>query len=509
MDRAGAGHNAVVVGAGHNGLVAAATLARRGWRVTVFERRHVVGGAAVTEELIPGYRFSSGAYLAYLLHEQALEAAGCEPTEWQATPLGPPALCLPNGRVLRLGSTVAESAAIVEREFGTGEGGRYQEWERQWTLVAAVLDKHLVGPPPSLDDLRATAEQLGTKSLIDEFATCSAADLVRRAFATTEARTAFGRTVDGDPCEPGSALAAAYFQTSRFRRHPGLGVPRGAMGSVTGALAAAARRAGVDIHLGRSVRRILVDAGGVNGVELADGTHHPASVVLSNADPVTTVRELLGGAVETPTFEHAVRTSAVKLHCALAAPPDTSRIFGPGSDLPPGHVRMLTAWEWPDLIGQALRAGSIPRSAPLELQLPSLIDSTIAPPGHHIVSAYMSPVPPLLTTSSWPECRDDVRDWMLDRIEMAIPNIRTSLVDCVTLTPADLAERFGFSGGCIRHLSQLPAYSLERRPALGWADGSTPVPGLFLCGSGIHPGGEVSGLPGLNAARTVLGSGRG
>lgn len=479
-------------------------LARHGWRVAVFERRDEVGGAAVTEELIPGYRFSSGAYVSYLLHEQALEAAGCRPTDWEVTPLGPAAVCLPDGRTLRLRADLRETAALVDREFGPGEGERYQVWDRQWAAVAGVLDQHLVGPAPTIDDLRRTADRHGTTPVVDLFAASSAADLVRDAFATAESRAAFGRTVDGDPREPGTALAAAYFQTSRFRRHAGLGVPRGAMGSVTRALAEAARRAGVGIHLGRPVRRILADSGHVEGIELADGSCHAAPVVLSNADPRTTLRQLLDVAVDLPLVEDAIRTSAVKLHCALATRPNTSRLFEPDRNSPPGQVKIVTAWEWSDLVGEALHTGALPIAAPIELQLPTLTDPTVAPEGHHIVSAFMAPVPPRLAGSSWPEQRDRVEAWMLDRIETAVPNIRSTMVGCVTLTPFDLEERFGLPDGCIRHLSQVPTHSFDRRPAPGWADGRTPVAGLFLCGSGIHPGGEVSGVPGLNAARTVL-----
>jgi phytoene dehydrogenase-like protein len=388
--------------------------------VLALERRERVGGAVGTEELVPGFRFSTCAYALHVLHERvadelALELDLLDPRE--ATVL------LPSGDVLR----PDESGA---RALGELDGWR--EWDRAWDECARLVDATLLGPPPLWDDLAS------------EFADLSMSELLARHFSTDDARTLFTRPYyEGDPDERGGPLAYAYVETSRCRDPRFQGVPRGGMATVADAFTRAAKAAGARIDVCSEVLGLQPD------VVLADGRTYRARAVLLNA---------------APDDPQPRGPRAAKLHCALRGEPDLARLGVDADELGVVHVRDEVA-------------------GLVELQLPSLRDPSLAPRGCHTLSIFQ------------PDARADA----LALAERAIPNLRELIVALVEHGPDELERRVGLTGGQVHHLPHVPAAMYDRR-----GGARTDVDGVYRCSAAAHPGGEVSGAPGWNAARAVL-----
>jgi phytoene dehydrogenase-like protein len=397
-------------------------LARAGLEVVVVERREHVGGATATEELLPGFRFSTCAYALHLLHERVAAEIGLdidllEPRE---------------ATVVLHDGTVAQPDESGAREVGELDGWR--AWEHEWDEVARLVDATLLGPPPAWD---ALARQT-------RFAELSMNDLLGERFATAEAQTLFARPYfEGDPDEPGGPLAYAYVETSRCRDRRWQGVPRGGMGTVAAEFARAAERAGA--------RRLHGNVGLVEPrrVVLTDGTSIESRVVLVNS---------------APRDPRPLGPRAAKVHCALRGEPDLSRLGRGRDELGVVHV-----------YGEG---GSL-----VELQLPSLRDDSLAPRGAHTLSIFA------------PDGRTDA----LDLAERAIPNLRELIVDVVVHDADALESRIGLTQGQIHHVPHVPAAMYDRR-----GGARTSVEGVYRCGAAAHPGGEISGIPGWNAAHAVL-----
>jgi phytoene dehydrogenase-like protein len=299
-----------------------------------------------------------------------------------------------------------------------------------------------------------------------------------------------------------------------LRSAPGtVGIVRGGMGAITRAMAHAAREAGVTVRTGAEVARVLVEGGRAAGVELADGERLRAPVVVSNADPKRTFLRLVPAEALPAPFRAQVarlgtRAAYLKFHAALRELPDFSRFFRNGGGLPdprylaqvkicPSVDAFLAAW-------QDAQAGRPPRAPLMEVQIPTVYDPTLAPPGHHVVSVWALWAPPRLHEGTWEARRREVGERMIDLLTTYAPNFRVALVDWMLLTPPDIEARVGLTDGNIRHLDIVPAQMFGRRPLPGWAEYRTPLPGLYLCGAGTHPGGEVTGAPGHNAAQAIL-----
>jgi phytoene dehydrogenase-like protein len=282
------------------------------------------------------------------------------------------------------------------------------------------------------------------------------------------------------------------------------------MGAITQAMASAAREAGVEIRTGCPVRSVAVAEGRAAGIRLQDGSVIGARVVLSNADPKRTFRDLVPAAALPDGFPARIarlstRAAYLKFHAALRELPDFSAYLGPGFDprylaqvkICPSAEAFLQAW-------QDAQAGRPARSPLMEVQIPSVYDPTLAPPGHHVVSVWALWAPVRLAEGSWETRRREVGERLIDILTAYAPNFRRALVDWMLFTPADLEARVGLTDGNIRHLDLVPAQLFASRPLTGWAHYRTPLRGLYLCGAGTHPGGEVTGAPGHNAAQAVL-----
>lgn len=511
-------YDAVIIGAGHNGLVAATYLARAGLRVLVLERRPLVGGACATEELLPGYRVSSCAYICHLLQERVIRDLDLPRHGFRVFPLAPARFHpFPDGRSLVIWddpARTAEELAPVSRR----DAAAYPGWIEFWTRAARLLQPWFLRPPPTYAELAASVRGTPDEAVWETLLTRPMWDLVHETFESDLLRAHALNTQDvGDPRAPGSALAYAYIRVNLLSAPGTVGIVQGGMGAITEAMARAAREAGAEIRTHAPVRQLHVVAGRVAGVVLEDGEPVLADVTLSNADPKRTFLRLAPPGSLPEAFVAAVARLAtraaylkfyLKFHAALRELPDFSAFFARlGRPLDPRYLAQVKLCPSPAALLRAwqdAQAGRLPRTPLLEVQIPSVHDPTLAPPGHHVVSAWVLWAPVRPSEGSWETWRRAAGEHLIDRLTAYAPNFRRALVAWQLFTPADLEARLGLTDGNIRHLDLVPAQLFARRPLPGWAHYRTPLPGLYLCGAGTHPGGEVTGAPGHNAAQVVL-----
>jgi phytoene dehydrogenase-like protein len=503
--------DAIVIGAGHNGLVAAAYLARGGLKVLVLERREVVGGACVTEELFPGYRVSSCSYICHLLQEPVVRELDLPRHGFEVFSLEPARFHpFPDGRSLVVWDEAARTAAEIER-YSKRDAAAYLRWMELWERAAALLHPYFLAPAPTYAELALKVRGTPDEAVLEALLTRPMWDLVHETFESDVMRAHALNAQDvGDPRSPGSALAYAYIRVN-LRSAPGtVGIVRGGMGAITRAMAASAAETGVTIRTGVEAARVAVRGGRAAGVVLADGATIAADVVVSNADPKRTFLRLVPPDALPAEFREQVaslstRAAYLKFHAALAELPDFSAHLGPGFDprylaqvkICPSTDAFLAAW-------QDAQAGRLPRAPLMEVQIPTVYDAGLAPPGRHVVSVWALWAPVRLAEGTWDARRREMGERLIDVLTAYAPNFRRALVDWMLLTPPDLEARVGLTDGNIRHLDIVPAQLFARRPLPGWAHYRTPLRGLYLCGAGTHPGGEVTGAPGHNAARAIL-----
>jgi phytoene dehydrogenase-like protein len=503
-------HDVVIVGGGHNGLVAAHYLAREGLNVIVCERRDWVGGACATEELFPGYRISSCAYILWNLQQRIVDEMELERHGLKRTPLDPiPMLPFRDGDYLAFWLDDARTKAELER-FGRGGVERFDEWLDLWHRAAGLVHPFFLSDPPSLADIRRHAAQRGDEALLERLLTSSIAGLASEYFEDPRIGAALMLVCDaGDPFAPGTAWAEAWWHTNE---HNGSvpSIVQGGMGSVTQAMARSAVERGVEIHTGAEVEEILVRDGRARGVRLAGGQELEAGIVISNADPKRTFLSLLPPAALEPAFLDRVRrlstrAACLKFHAILSEPLDLSGYLGEGFDprygtyvtlAPDGFESYRRAWN------QA-QAGELPAAPVCHIQVPTAYDSTLTDRDGEIVSIWTLYAPPQPRNGTWEQLREPAGERLIDHVAEFIPNFRSAMRDWQLFTPADIEARTGITDGCIRHLDMIPGQLYGDRPLPGAGYG-TPVDALLLCGNGTHPGGEVTGAPGYNAARAAL-----
>jgi phytoene dehydrogenase-like protein len=503
--------DAVVVGGGHNGLVAATYLARGGLRVLVLERRSIVGGACVTEELFPGYRLSSCSYICHLLQEPVIRELDLPRHGFEVFTLDPSRFHpFPDGRYLVVWDDTARTAAEIER-YSKRDAAAYPRWIALWERAAALLHPYFLAPAPTYAELAARVRGTPDEDLLETLLTRPMWDLVHEHFESDVMRAHALNAQDlGDPRAPGSALVYAYIRVNLRSAAGTVGIVKGGMGGITQAMARAAAEAGVTIRTDAEVARVDVRNGRASGVVLADGSRVQADAVVSNADPKRTVLRLvppdaLPGEFREQIAALSTRAAYLKFHAALRELPDFSAHLGPDFDprylaqvkICPSTEGFLAAW-------QDAQAGRLPRAPLMEVQIPTVYDTALAPAGHHVVSVWALWAPVRLAEGSWEQRRREMGERLIDGLTAYAPNFRRALVDWMLLTPADIEARVGLTDGNIRHLDLVPAQLLARRPLPGWAHYRTPLAGLYLCGAGTHPGGEVTGAPGHNAARAIL-----
>jgi phytoene dehydrogenase-like protein len=504
-------YDAIIVGGGHNGLVSAAYLAKAGLDVLLLERRETLGGACITEELFPGYRFSACSYYCHLLQAKVIDDLELRRHGFHVYHIDPQKCCLfPDGRALLLWDSVERTQDAIGR-FSKHDADAYPHWLAFWERAAGLIYPYFLTPPPTLAELATGLRTAEERTFFDRLLTASMEEIVTEFFEDEAVRGAFIHAHDvGDPAAPGSAWCYAYIKCNTFTPPENIGIVAGGMGSITQAMAAAARTCGATLETGVPVARILVEDGTAIGVRLADGTEIRSRFVASNADPKRTFLKLVGEEYLPADFRRKVRrlktnTAYLKFHAALNRLPNLSRYFGGDYDVRYlGYARISPSVEYFTQSWDDARHGRAPRAPVMDIQIPSGYDSTMAPEGKHIMSIWVLYAPVRLAEGTWDERRDQVGEQLIDVLARYAPDLRECLIDWQLFTPRDLEERIGLTDGNIRHLDIVPSQFLANRPMPGWAHYRTPIRGLHLCGAGTHPGGEVTGAPGYNAAQVML-----
>ena len=523
--------DALIVGGGHNGLVCAAYLAGAGLKVTLLERRFVVGGAAVTEEFHPGFRNSVASYTVSLLNPRIirdldLAAHGLVIVERELANFLPTA----DGRYLKLGA--GRTHEEVAR-FSARDAARLDDYSARLGAIADVLRDLVLQTPPNvvagswrsaLPELIRAARiggRLGKldmplrRELLELFAT-SAGDYLDGWFESDPIKAVYG--FDGivgnyaSPYSPGSAYVLLHHVFGEVNGRKGAwGHALGGMGAITQAMAAAAAARGADIRVSSPVREILVENGRAVGAVTESGEAFRAAAVISNLNPKLLYQRLMDPAtLPAPFSERIARwrcgSGTFRMNVALAELPDFTCLPGraraahhtAGIILAPTLAYMEQAWS------DARRHGWARRPI-IEMVIPSTLDDSLAPPGAHVASLFCQHVAPQLPDgSSWDEHRDAVADLMIDTVDGWAPNFKAAVLGRQVFSPLDLERTFGLVGGDIFHGALSLDQMFSARPMLGHGDYRGPLPGLYMCGSGTHPGGGVTGAPGHNAAREVL-----
>jgi phytoene dehydrogenase-like protein len=520
-------YDAIVVGAGHNGLVTACYLARAGWKVLVLERRYVVGGACVTEEVFPGFKVSTAAYVNSLFRKEIIRDLrladyGLEVLERNPSSFSP----FPDRRYLLMGPDAALNRREIAK-FSERDAEAYPKYEAMLERVAGVIEPTLRMIPPdirrpgirdlwNLFQLGRAFRNLGAgMGEAVEILAGPARPILDRWFESEQLKATLATDAIigamASPSMPGTAYVLFHHVMGETNGKRGVwGYVRGGMGGLTQAIAAAARDLKVEIRCEAEVAGIRVREGRVHGVVLSNGDEFHAPVVASNADAHVTFSRLLDPKLLPPDFAEAISrinydSASLKINVALSELPDF--LACPGS-LPAAHHRgTIHICPDQDYIEHAYDDAKFgkPSERPiLECTIPSVVDASVAPAGKHLMSMFIQYAPYKLRDSSWDQLREGFADRCFDLLNEYAPNFKRSVIDRQVLTPLDLERTFGLTGGNIFQGAMSLHQLFLFRPVPGFASYRTPVRGLYLCGSAAHPGGGVMGAAGTNAARVIL-----
>jgi len=521
-------YDAVIIGAGHNGLVTAAYLAKAGKRVLVLERREVLGGRAVTEEFAPGFKASPTTDLCGLLLPQVLRDLDLGRHGLEILPLDPAVfLPLANGSHLTIWQEHEKTLREIERHSKT-DAEAYPRFAQLIQKLTAFLRPMLSQPAPRpngaspsdlLELLRLAwgVRRLGATHMHQLFRILpmSVADLLHEWFEGEALKAALAsRGIEGVFLSPRAAGSAAVFLYHHLGQSGwplvSWGLPRGGMGSVSKAMAEAAKARGAEIRTGAPVARIIMKNGRASGVALANGDELAAHLVVSSADPRTTFLKLLDPATLDTDFllrlkRIRYRGVIAKINLALSELPNFTCL--PSKEPAAQHRGLIQIGPTMDYLERAFddaKYGRFSAQPFLQATIPSLTDPSLAPPHRHVLSIIMQYAPYHLRGGTWGDGGEALGDSVVDTLNEYAPNLKGSVLHRQVLTPLDLEEIYGLPEGNLHQGDLALDQMFFMRPVPGWARYRTPVPNLYLCGSATHPGGGISGAPGYNASRQIL-----
>lgn len=515
----------IIVGGGHNGLVTAFYLAKAGFKPLVLERRAQVGGAAITEEFHSGFRCSTlahnaGPLRADIVRDMQLEKHGLKFT----TPEVNTVSLLPDGRALVLYSDAKRAAGEIA-QWSQKDAASYADFGAALGKIGKVIGEALALTPPNIDSPSSgdlwgmlktgrSIRNLGKKDLyrVLRWGPMAAADLVAEFFdteplrATIAARGIFGTFLG--PWSAGSALVLLLRAAADPSPAGSIQFPAGGIGAITQAMAAAARQAGVEIRTDAEIAEIRVKDGVATGVVLASGEEISARAVVSNADPKRTLMRLVDPAHLSPDFIQKIKNyrcmgTAAKVNLALSALPEFTALKGKSDGLLRGRIQISPEIDYLERAFDESKYGNFSRQPYLEMTIPSLADPSLAPAGQHVMSVYMQYAPYTLKNSDWESQRKALGETVVKAMAQYAPNLPQVILRHQIITPKDLEETYGLTGGHIFHGELALDQFFTMRPLLDWARYGTPIERLYLCGSGTHPGTGLTGGSGANAAREI------
>jgi phytoene dehydrogenase-like protein len=521
-------YDAIVIGAGHNGLTAAAYLARAGLSVLVLERREIVGGCCVTEEIAPGCRVSTTSYIASMLRPEVISELRLADHGLRMIPCDPAIqVPFPDGHVVPWWT----DRSRAQKEFSkisAKDAARFVQVDDQLKKLARYLQPFFLEPPPEIDtsSVKGWADlfRVGKRfrgissaeiSQLISFLTGSLGEFLDHNYESEKMKAVFlannvyGK--HGGPYQPGTAIGLLFHLLSggEHELQGFYGHVIGGMGSITQAMAAAGKKLGVEICTSASVAQIDVRNGRACGVALDDGTELRARMVLSNADPKRTFLQLVDAKELPEDFLFAVRGIKMAGPCAkvnfvLSEEPKFTGTSPEATPLERTFYTLVPSLEFAERCYDIAKLGEIPEELWVDCVVSSNADNSLAPPGKHILTCFVQYVPYHLRQGNWDEKRELLGDRVVKKIAEYAPNVPNAIVARQVLTPLDLERIYGLTEGNIFHGDLRLEQLFFMRPVPGWSQYRTPVEGLYLCGAGAHPGGGVTGAPGRNAAHQAL-----
>jgi phytoene dehydrogenase-like protein len=521
-------YDAIVIGAGHNGLTAAAYLARAGLSTLVLERREIVGGCCVTEEIAPGCRVSTTSYIASMLRPEVISELRLADHGLRMIPCDPAIqVPFPDGHVLPWWAD-RERAQNEFAKISTKDAAKFVHVDDQLKKLARYLQPFFLEPPPEVDtstmhgwtDLFRVGKRFRGISNAEvaqlvSFLTGSLGEFLDQQYESEKIKTMFlannvyGK--HGGPYQPGTAIGLLFHLLSggQHELQGFYGHVMGGMGSITQALAAAGKKLGVEIRTSTHVARVDVRNGRARSVVLADGTELRARVILSNADPKRTFLGLIDKKELPEDFLFAVRGikmdgPCAKVNMVLAEEPRFTGMAADATKLERTFYTLVPSLEFAERCYDIAKFGEIPEELWVDCVLSSNADDSLALPGKHILTCFVQYVPYRLREGNWDEKRELLGDRVVRKIAEYAPNVPGAIEARQVLTPLDLERTYGLTEGNIFHGDLRLEQLFFMRPVPGWSQYRTPIRGLYLCGAGAHPGGGVTGAPGRNCAFQAL-----
>lgn len=500
----------LIVGAGHNGLVAAYYLAKAGLKVEVLERRSFAGGGAVTEELWPGFHFSTCAHVVHGVHPKLMRDFRFYERGFINIPR--PFHMFPQPDDTYWSSDEYSSQRNLTARLTSEEREQEKQYLGFFHTLCKIFAPYRLGPPPSLEQLRARIAGTPAKEVLERAMTSRMSEIKDHFLKTDflkEKRAEDRSAVLRDPLGLCVAYDSINYPEEETGEHPPTGYVRGGMKDLTRVLLEAGAEVGVKVHLDHPVAQLIVEDGHAIGAKLENGEEIRAKAILSNLDPKLTFLRLIAPEHLEAEFRERIDGLVSAISCM--------KFFGVISEFP-----RWKAWDGdPDLPGtgcvmlgisrkckdeayEDLEAGRPPRMPIISFNIPSEKDPTITQPGYHTVSCFIYPAASALATGTWDDVREEVCENLVSKINDYAPNFRDSLIHATVRTPQDIARENNMTDGCIWHVQHTGEQMFWNRPLPDLADYRAPLQGLYLCGSGQHPGGEISGVPGHNAAHEIL-----